>query len=245
MARTESPKPAALVTGAAKRIGREIVLHLAKQGYDIALHYHSSQKEAEQTAQEIRKQKVNCEIFSADLEAPTETEKLFSDVFKKFPQLDVLINSASIFEKISIPKSTAADFERHFRINFLAPYLLSQQFALHVRSGNIINFLDTKITTHKSTHSLYLLSKKTLAEFTIMAAREFSPQIRVNAIAPGVISGFPPSKKNESYLDQLGKNNLLERKGSISNITHALQFLLDNNFLTGQIIFVAGGEHIK
>ena len=235
-------KPAALVTGGAKRVGQGIALSLAHLGFDIALHYNNSKNEAQKTATKIKKLKRRCEIFACNLFDETEVKDLLPAVKRRFPGLELLVNSASIFEKSGPLTSDSGSLERHFAINFKAPYILSTQFAKNVRSGNIINILDTHIVKNQSAYSDYLLSKKILAEFTKMVAVQFAPRIRVSAVAPGLI--LPPKGEADSYLKRLAEKIPLKRKGSIDSIAQTVQFLIQNDFITGQIIFVDGGEHL-
>ncbi len=235
-------KKAALVTGAAKRIGQAIALDLASQGYDIALHYHHSEIEARTTAVKIRKLKRRCELFPGNLASQSDVSSLLKNVLQEFPYLSVLMNSASVFEKSQLRTSSLEFFNKQFAVNFQTPYILSQEFAKHCRSGQIISLLDTHITDYKTSYSDYLLTKKLLAEFTKLAACEFAPGIRVNAVAPGLI--LPPEGKRDDYLKRLALNIPLKRKGTPRHITQAVRFLIENDYVTGQIIFVDGGEHL-
>jgi pteridine reductase len=238
----KSTKGAALVTGAAKRIGKAIALHLAEQGYDIALHYLNSKKEAQQTQQEIQAKGVQCELFKCDLADEKETSQLIENIYRKFPQLTLLINNASIFEGTYTFKSRLEDFNLHYAIDLKAPYILTTDFANQCKKGHIINLLDTHTVKNKAAYVAYLLCKKSLTDITKMTAVEFAPDIRVNGIAPGII--LPPEGKKEDHLNRLAKDIPLKKKGNPGYITHALQFLLENDFITGQIIFVDGGEHL-
>jgi len=235
-------KKAALVTGGAKRIGREIALKLASKGYCLALTYNSSLKEAEKTARAIAKLDVKCELFRVDLARERDLFGLIPAVLEKLPYLNLLINNASVFEYGSIRETSPELFDKHIATNIKAPYFLSRDFSNNVKEGQIINILDTRITSDRSTYAAYSISKKMLAEFTRMAAREFAPKIRVNAIAPGLI--LPPEGKSEKYLDELAENIPMRRKGSTESITGAAAFLEENNYITGQIIFCDGGEHL-
>ena len=127
-------------------------------------------------------------------------------------------------------------------VHVKAPYILTQEFARLCKAGSIINILDTHITENRTAHFDYLLSKKTLAAFTQQAAVSLAPKIRVNAIAPGLI--LPPVAEKADYLNRLAKKIPLKRKGNIENITHAVQFLAKNNYITGQVLFIDGGEHL-
>jgi NAD(P)-dependent dehydrogenase (short-subunit alcohol dehydrogenase family) len=235
-------KTAVLITGAAKNIGKNIALTLAKDGYDIALHYHHSEAAALETAATIRAYQVVCQIFQADLSQESELFRLLPRVRESFDDVGVLINNASVFKKAPQKDTEPGEFDRHVAINLKAPYFLMQDFARHCKKGHIINLLDTKIASRTFSSSAYMLSKHALASCTKMAACEFAPNIRVNGIAPGTV--LPPPGKDEEYLRQRSARTLLQTSGSLENISHAVTFLLANPFITGQIIFVNGGEDI-
>ncbi len=242
MAKKTTTQKVALVTGGAKRIGEAICRALASSGYSIALHYSTSSAEADQTAKRIHKEGGVCATFACDLADAHAAEDLVPSVLEEFGRLDVLVNSASIFEKSSLEAGSLELWDRHFAINFTAPYILMRSFARYAKEGNIINFLDTHIFRNKTTHAAYLLSKKALAELTKMAAVEFAPRIRVNAIAPGII--LPPASQKDGYLDRLAKQIPLQRKGALENVTNAVLFLLGSDYVTGQVIYEDGGEHL-
>ncbi len=235
-------QPTVLITGAAKRIGRALAVHLASMGYHIAAHYHSSHNDAESLVSEIHSLGRKCTLFKADLSVPADVEHLIESVIDQCDGLELLINNASIFEKFSIKDTDYSILERNFMINCFAPILLTRNFAKNVDKGQIINILDTKIIGNASGYCAYTLSKKTLAEFTRMAALEFAPSIRVNAIAPGII--LPPPDKGEQYLDPLIEKVPLKEKGSLNDICKTADFLIQNTYLTGQTIFVDGGKHL-
>jgi NAD(P)-dependent dehydrogenase (short-subunit alcohol dehydrogenase family) len=237
-----SHRQTALITGSAKRIGRAMAVALAGQGYTVALHCNRSRADAEQAAQEIRESGGSCGIFCADLADEKQVQGLIPSVLKKYRQLDLLINSASIFKKDNLKTGDPALFNRQWAVNFKAPYILTSAFARKCKRGHIINILDTHIVQNKVSHVSYLLSKKALAELTKMAAVELAPEIRVNAVAPGLI--LPPAGKEKGYLDRLARDIPLKKRGEISYIVAAVRFLLDNEYLTGQILFVDGGEHL-
>jgi len=239
---TIKAKGAALITGGAKRIGQAIAFTLSELGYAIALHYQHSTKEAKITAQKIRSQGQPCELFPCDLTNEIATQKLIADVKRKFSNFNVLVNNASIFEKSDLKNYSLSSLNRHFIINFVTPYVLIAEFARLCKIGNIINILDTHIVDNTLTHFDYLLSKKSLAELTKMSAVALAPNIRVNGIAPGLI--LPPQNKGNRYLTQLARNIPIKHKGDIKNITSAVKFLLENEFLVGHIVMCDGGEHL-
>jgi pteridine reductase len=235
-------KKTALITGGAKRIGRALALALAKDGYRIALHCHQSKTLAIKTANEINSRGGQCEIFVCDLSSEQCTSKLIPAIHKKYPGLELLINNASLFVKSKLRTKDLSLLTSHWDINVRAPYILSCDFSHVCRKGQIINILDTHIVKNRSPHSAYLLSKKSLAELTKLCAFDFAPHIRVNAICPGLI--LPPPNKEKTYLDRLAKEIPLRRKGNVNNVVQSVEFLIKNDFITGQIIFVDGGEHL-
>jgi len=231
----------ALITGCAKRIGKEIALSLAKQGYNIALHYHTSFRKAEKLAKEIRKLKVACETFSCDLTDPEEAVHLIKDIRKNFGDISILINNASIFNNDSIKHANLKQIQEHLNIHLISPYVLTSEFNKHFKSGHIINILDRQITTTKTKFTSYLLSKKALKDLTELAAIELAPHIRVNAIAPGLI--LPPENETKNHLLSRVKNVPLKSIGNPKQIALTVSFLESNHYVTGQIIYVDGGEH--
>jgi NAD(P)-dependent dehydrogenase (short-subunit alcohol dehydrogenase family) len=218
-------------------------VYLASLGYDIAVHYNSSKDEARKTADYIKSKDVACELFKADLSYEKDILELVPKAVKKFPGLNLLVNNASVFMRSHIRETSFQLMDRHFNVNFKAPYLLSRDFSANVKNGNIINILDTKAAKDRSIYAAYVLSKKALLEFTRMAALEFAPDIRVNGIAPGLI--LPPEGENDDYLDNLAKKIPLAKKGSVNNVTQSIRLLIDNDFLTGQVIYCDGGEHLR
>lgn len=240
--RKKSPRQCALVTGAAKRIGKAICFKLADMGFDVALHFNRSAKEARQLVKDLEKKGCQAKSFACDLENIQSIRKLVGDVKKVYPQLSVLINNASQFKKDDLKSATFQQLEQHFRIHVHAPFILTQTFAKVCRKGHVINILDTNIVRQQTKHFTYLLSKKALLHLTQMSAVELAPHIRVNGIAPGLI--LPPDKSTTDYLNRLAKNIPLRRKGSVENITQTVQFLIENDYLTGQVIFNDGGEHL-
>lgn len=233
-------KEAVLVTGSAIRLGRAIALDFAKRGYDIALHYNSSEEKARQTLEEIKTFGVECKTFKFDLSNTRELEKNINEVFETFPNLTVLVNSASGYIHGEIKETKIEDYESLFDINLKAPFFLTKFFAQKCRKGNIINIIDNKISYNQNSYSAYLLTKKSLYELTKLSALEFAPNIRVNGVSPGVI--LPASIRTEEYINYRINGIPLKMKGNEKNITNAIFSLIDNNFITGQIITVDGGE---
>ena len=232
----------AIVTGGAKRIGREIAVALAKKGFDIALHYNKSNEDAQKLAKEIETTGQRCQLFSCDFNS-TQAVKSFATEMSKIKDCTLLVNNASIFERGVFLETDQDLLDRHFNINFKAPFLLSQMFAKTCNEGQIINIIDTKITKPFNKFFAYSLSKKMLYEFTLMLAKELAPKIRVNAICPGII--LPPPDGDEEVVQRLASKTPLQRKGNVEDIISALSFFVDNKFVTGECLFVDGGEHLK
>ena len=236
------PKGAALVTGGARRIGGAIARALAQDGYDIALHYRTSAESAEGTAEEIEGMGRRCRLFRCNLDRHDEMTGLIPGVREQFPHLNVLINNASIFEPGTLAGTGRDLFERHFNINFKAPFFLTQAFAEGCDHGQIINILDTRVSRSDQHHAAYTLSKKALLELTRMAARELGPAIRVNGVSPGMI--LPPPGGAVDELERRSAGLPLKRIGNTANLVAAVRFLLENPFITGECIYVDGGEHL-
>ncbi len=233
---------AALVTGAAVRLGRELALALADAGHDIALHYGSSAEAAEQTCAEIRARGVSCQVLQQDLRAVDGLEGLVARARQELPHLGVLVNSASAYAEGTIGETTPAVFDEQVAVNLRAPFFLIQAFARHCDSGHVVNVLDNKVAFNQFPYAAYLLAKKALAELTRMAAMELAPRIRVNAIAPGVV--LPASSRSPEYLAWRREGIPLRQTGDVARVGEALLFLQRNTFMTGQVLFVDGGESV-
>ncbi len=235
-------KGTALITGGAKRLGRLIALKLASMGYHVALHYNNSLDEAKALCSEIQALKVDCEIFQSNLLDEDALESLIPRVKERFHDLNLLINNASVFQRARLLDTDFDLFNGNFDLNFKAPFFLTKEFAKHCREGHIINMVDAKVAHNDISYSAYTLSKKALTDFTLMAARELAPAIRVNAVGPGYI--LPPDADDEDYLTKRPEIIPLQRKGEPFEITEAIAFLVQNTYITGQIIYVDGGEHL-
>ncbi len=236
-------RPTALVTGSAIRLGRAIALALADAGYDIALHYNRSADKALVTAEEVRARGVHCEALAFDLNRGEGFEAYMADVKSEFPGLSVLVNSASGYTAAPIMETTVEEYDALMNVNLRAPFFMTKAFAAAVETGSVINIIDNKVGFHQYDYAAYLLSKKTLAEFTHMAAMELAPRIRVNGVSPGVV--MPATRRSDEYVAWRVQGIPLQKQGSADHITDAVKFLLGNHFVTGQIITVDGGENIQ
>jgi pteridine reductase len=237
---------AAVVTGGATRLGRHFAEALADAGFDIALHVNRSRDEAEDVANNIRAKGRACEIFHCDFLSEhlnEELANLIQAAKKRFPGLNLLLNSASAYEPAPIAKTELAMLETQFRVNMFTPLLLTRHFAEVVHEGQVINIIDNKVAYHQYPYAAYLLSKKSLADMTRMAALEFAPRIRINGLAPGVV--LPASQRTSDYVQWRIDGIPLKQQGAPAHLVQALYYLLDNSFVAGQILFVDGGESVN
>jgi len=235
-------RPTALVTGGATRLGFSFAYALATAGYDIALHYHQSADSAQQTADAIMALGVTCKTFQFDLSGE-HPEALIESVLNEFSSLQVLINNASAYEAATIAQTDMTLLQQQFSVNFFAPLLLTSAFSNKCSKGNVINILDNKIAFQQNHYAAYLLSKKALSGFTQLAAIEFAPHIRINGIAPGVV--MPGEERTEDYIKWRVDGIPLKRQGRGDDLISAMNYLLNNEFVTGQILTVDGGEGVN
>ncbi len=233
---------AALVTGASRRIGRSIALALAGDGYDVALHYRTESGDVAETRERIERAGRRCATLRADLTEPTGRRELIEAAFDAFDELCVLVNNASIFEPGSFDETDEALFDRQFDVNFKAPFFLTQRFARRAESGCVVNLLDVRIARTPETYFAYTLSKKALAAFTEMAAVALAPAVRVCGVCPGLI--LPSVGSRPGLFEELVPRVPLQRRGRPEQVAEAVRSLIRQDYLTGQILYVDGGEHL-
>jgi NAD(P)-dependent dehydrogenase (short-subunit alcohol dehydrogenase family) len=233
----------ALVTGGGRRVGRAIALALARKGYDIALHYSSSRTGADEAADEIRDLGRKVTLFPCDLSRDAERSKLVPAAADAFPDLHVLVNCAGVFTPGRLKETTEELFDYHFAVNLRAPFFLSRDFARRVEKGQIVNIVDTNVAREFTAFFSYTLSKKALFELTRMAAKDLAPGIRVNAVCPGDV--LPPPGEDGSFLARKAAEIPAQIPGHPDYIAAAVLFLLESPFITGECLFVDGGEHLR
>lgn len=230
----------ALVTGSAHRLGKAFALSLARMGYSIALHYRGSADEAEHTVKEIRALGVDCLPIRADLTVPEKIDFLFSLVDEFKAPLKVLVNSAAIMPVGKPQELELKDWDAAIDLNLRAPFLLAQEAAKRMGEGGlIVNITDIGAQKAWSRYPSYTVSKAGLESLTKMLARAFAPTIRVNAIAPGLV--LPSDVVTKEKWDKLIEKLPLKRAATLDEVTSALEFLITNEYITGQTIVVDGG----
>jgi NAD(P)-dependent dehydrogenase (short-subunit alcohol dehydrogenase family) len=235
-----------LITGAARRIGREIALGLAADGWDIALHYHHSQGEAESAAQAIRALGRRVVLLAADLNDADAVQRLVPRAVEGLGGLSCLIHNASLFEKDSPATLTPESWHRHMDLHALAPALLAREFAAQYEgeAGNIIHLTDACLNWSLSPEFLsYTVSKAALWNLTQLLAKGLAPCIRVNAIAPGPTLPSHHDTESGAY-DRLVASTPMQRASSPEEVVQAVRFVLSTPSLTGQMIALNSGMHL-
>jgi pteridine reductase len=231
----------ALVTGAAKRLGRGVALRLAEGGADVIIHYHSSKVDAQSAVAEIEKLGRRSCAISAELTNVADIKRLFDEAAKQFGRLDILVNSAANFLPSSIVSTTEEIWDASLDTNLKAPFFCAQAAAPLLRrtKGTIINFADTGGLLGWPGYIAHSVSKAGVVMLTKTLAKALAPEVRVNAIAPGTITmaGDPPEWEADFV-----KLAPLRRTGAPSDVADAVAFLVHSEFITGQVLVIDGGR---
>ena len=232
--------PLALVTGAAHRLGRAFALSLARQGYAVLLHYHQGMQDAYDTAEEIRALGRPVFLQPADLTQPEGIQTLLTLLDEIPHPLKVLVNSAAVMERADVSSLAAEAWDSTLDLNLRAPFLLAQAAAQRMTEGGlIVNVTDVAAQKSWSAFPAYTVSKAALESLTRVLARALAPTIRVNAIAPGLVlhSDVVTSEQWDALVARLP----MKRAASLDEVTAALEYLLQNEYVTGQTLVVDGG----
>lgn len=239
--------PLALVTGAAHRLGRVFALTLARRGYAILLHYHSSAFRAEQTALELRALGIPVFPLRADLTDPAQIEHLFgaldallADPTNRLSGLHVLVNSAALMRSGDVRSVSLETWDEIMALNLRAPFLCAQKAYARMLSGSlIVNISDIAAGQVWTRFGAYTVSKAGLEALTRIMARAFAPKVRVNAIAPGLV--LPSQDTPPEEWSRLVGRLPLPRAAYLEEMARSLEFLLENEYITGQSIAIDGG----
>jgi pteridine reductase len=235
----------ALVTGAGRRVGRALAVALGGRGMHVIVHYHASATGAEETARLIKRAGGSAQVMQADLGDTADVERLIDDVVAVRSSLEVLVNSAAVMLRTPLGETSARDWDAMFALNVRAPYFLAQHAAPALRAarGNIINIADLAAFETWPAYVPHGLTKAAVVQMTRALARVLAPEVRVNAIAPGVV--LLPEGWSDADAERLRATTPLGRLGSPEDVAGAMLYLLDADFVTGEVITVDGGRHIR
>jgi len=237
--------PVALITGAARRIGAEIAKHLHQNDFQIIIHCHQSKNEAEKLAEELNRLRPgSATVVVADLNSQQGCEQLIEASLSFAGRLDALINNASVFYPTPLAEVTEEQWQHLFSTNLRAPFILAQKAspALKQHSGSIINITDIHGQNPLFGYSIYSMSKAGLISMTHTLAKELAPSIRVNAVSPGAIMWPEAEMEDHEKQKKVLAKIPLQRMGAAINIAQTVLFLLQNDYVTGQVIKVDGGR---
>ncbi len=232
-----------LITGGAKRIGKEIALYLGKEGANIVIHYKTSQKEAQEVVNTLQSYGVQAIALQADLEKTQEAINLAQEAIKHFGHIDVLVNNASIYYPVELEKTTEEDLDRFYNVHVKSVFFLSRELGKTMykrKKGKIINISDYSALRPYKDYTAYTISKGAMLTLTRAFAKEFAPYVLVNAILPGPIVPPPEYEDIETPL----KKTLIKRWAGEQEIAKAVEFLIKSDFVTGSFIPVEGGRLI-
>ena len=238
--------PAALVTGAGKRLGRAMALALAEAGFDVAIHYAASAEAAEATAADIRALGRRAITLKAELGQEAEVARLIPGATKALGPLGVLVNNASTFERDEWQDATRESWDRHMEPNLRAPFVLTQGFAKalpEAAQGLVVNMLDQRVWSLTPHFVSYTVSKAGLWALTQSLALALAPRIRVNAIGPG--PALPSPRQSQEHFDKQAASTPLSRPTSAEEVARALMAILSLPSMTGQMIALDGGQHLQ
>ncbi|MCA9116716.1 MAG: SDR family oxidoreductase [Planctomycetaceae bacterium] len=237
----------AVVTGGAVRIGRAIALGLASAGADVCIHCGNSVAEAEAVCRLIQGMGRNCAVVRGDLSRPTETAReILSAAASQLGPVTILVNNAAVFEPDELATLTDEVWQRQLAINLQSPVWLSREFAAQLpegRMGGIVNLADWRALRPVPGHLSYTIAKAGLVAATKLLAQELAPRVRVNAIAPGAI--LPPPESSDEQFQRLARKIPLRQTGGPEHIVQAVLFFLQNEFVTGEVLHVTGGQQLQ
>jgi NAD(P)-dependent dehydrogenase (short-subunit alcohol dehydrogenase family) len=253
----------ALVTGGAVRIGRAICEALAGCGCNVVIHFNPSGDEALKLVSALKRKSIKAIAVQGDLSSENGCLSLMEKAWDSAGSIDILVNNAAVFHKDGLDSATVESFMGEFNVNFVAPMVLTRAFHHRIsragarsRSGGdregglhgkIVNLLDRRITGSESGCVAYVLSKKMLAEFTRIAALDLAPYVTVNGVAPGAVLAPAAPRGGGSGADRtrdLAGKIPMARRCTADDVASAVMFLLESDGITGQVIYVDGGQHL-
>lgn len=252
----------ALVTGASRRLGRQIALDLARHGFDIAVHFRGSVDEANETVEALRQAGAGARAFQADLSDEAACRALLPEVAAHFGRVDAVVNNASTFEDDNAASFSMTTMDTHWRANTAPAVILAQALHAHLeadskaeadtnspnaptnaRQGCVVNLLDQKLWNPNPDHFSYTLSKAALQAATVMLAQALAPRVRVCGVAPGVTLPSGPMSADE--FAKAHRMTPLGRSSDPDDIARAVRFMLESKAVTGTTLLVDGGQHLN
>ncbi|MBC6936352.1 MAG: SDR family NAD(P)-dependent oxidoreductase [Chloroflexi bacterium] len=239
----------ALVTGAAHRVGKAIALELARRGVHILVHYGSSAAAATETVREIKSMGVDAFSVQADVSSQTGVETIFTALREHFGRLNILVNSAANFQKRDLLEVSLQDWQETINTNLTGPFLCTQAAAALMRQndpsgGVIINILDKGALEPWPEYPHHSVSKAGLWMLTQVSAASLGPDIRVNAVIPGPVMKPAGANMSDEEWAKVGQRTPLRRTGTAEDVARAVAYLTSEDYLTGAVIHVNGGEHL-
>ena len=233
----------ALVTGGAVRIGRAICEALAARGAHVGIHYHRSYAAAQELQAVLEGHGVEAHLLEANLMTETACNELMERARAVMGGVDILVNNASVFHKHTLDAADMDTWLGELWPNFFAPVQLMRALAAAGSPARVVNLLDRRITTCDPAAVPYWISKRALADVTRAAALHYAPRLTVNAVAPGAV--LPPPGQDGSYLKEFAGPVPLDVQVTPADVARAVLFLLENDTLTGQVLYTDGGQHLQ
>lgn len=242
---TELGGRVALVTGAGRRVGRALAVALGARGMHVLVHYNASADGADETARLVTRAGGSAEVFRADLAVVAEAERMVDQLVATRGALDVLVNSAALMLRTPVGETSVTDWDAMFALNVRAAYFLSQRAAPALRAsrGSIINIADLAAFETWPAYVPHGMTKAAVVQMTRALARVLAPEVRVNAIAPGVV--LLPEGWSEADAEHLRGTTPLRRLGAPEDVVGAMLYLLDAGYVTGEVLTVDGGRHVR
>jgi pteridine reductase len=235
----------ALVTGGARRVGKAIALALAERGADIVIHYNSGSVDASLTAGELRAMGVRVALLQRDLSDVEQARALPAAAEREFGRLDIVVNSAAMMLRTPVGDVTPDDWDAMFALNLKAPFFVTQAAAplLAAHRGVVINIADLAAYESWPAYVPHAMTKAGIVQMTRGLARALAPAVRVNAVAPGAV--LLPDDWTDETAERLVSTTPLRRLGSAADVAHAVVYLCEATYVTGEVIIVDGGRHIR
>lgn len=237
----------ALVTGAGKRIGREIALALARRGANLVIHYNSSARDAEKVVADITALGVRAIAVKADQTNSEQVRTAVAEAIRQLGGIDILVASAAVYHRTPFEKITEADWDLHIDANLKGPFLFAHELGMHMlntkRDGKMVFFADWAAMRPYPNYLPYLISKAGIICLTKALAKELAPRVQVNAIAPGPV--LLPPDFTEAETQQVIESTVVKKLGSPQDIVNSVFFLIEgSDFITGHVLVVDGGRLI-